>query len=94
MTEKTTGFLHTLNQFRDLLLLCVMIIGGTVAAMSQDARLERIENSMVRMQDVQAYVFENQAWQDDVLEHLAQKNPGAPARPEHLRAQQLGLLAR
>jgi hypothetical protein len=86
-----------MKDFREVLSLAILVVGGIIGgalwAAEQDARLVHIESSMDRMHRVQSYYLANSAWQDSVLEHIAQKHPNAPRKPEKLRAQQLELIS-
>ena len=97
MPTKSRTLLQAMKDFKEVLSLALLLIGGisggAMWAFKQDARMQRFEQSMERMQKIQSYALANSAWQDQVLEVIAQKHPNAPRKPEKLRAQQLELIS-
>jgi hypothetical protein len=97
MPGKSRTLLQAMKDFREVLSLAVLLVsgisGGAFWAFKQDARMERFEQALERHQQIQSYQLANSAWQDQVLEVIAQKHPNAPRKPEKLRAQQLELIS-
>ena len=97
MVKQKSIFQH-MKDFREVLLLAILltsgIAGGAMWAVRQDHRMDSFSQDMRRMREIQSYQLANSAWQDSVLEHIAQKHPNAPRKPENLRAQQLELISR
>ena len=55
--------------------------------------VDNVKTKVDRIEDVQSYQLEQQAWEGKVLEHLGAKKSGkAPERPEALEARERELL--
>jgi len=99
MTGESGGFARSVKNVQGVVwvgtTVVTLIAGMVFGYVGIMNRLDEHGQSIARNSEILQHQLKNDAWQNDVLEHITQNHPGEPPRrPDELRGSLLELLSR